>query len=868
MKIKYLQLKNYANIFTAFKSKEISIDFSKSKNKIILFTGPNGSGKTSILSCLHPFATNGNLDVRNDNPLVRVGKDGYKEIHIEDDGNEYIIKHFYTPSKESHSVKSYIIKNGLELNPNGNVTSFKDVVKDELDIEMDYLKLARLGSNVTNFIDLKTTDRKAFMGKILDEVEIYLKYFKKVSNDMREIKSIISHTIDKISKLNITDEEELKNIQRHLKKVLDNYNSQIEVIKNRKSINEYEISKYDTPLVVKENLDIKKKEVSKVFKLLEKKDENDTSIEDCDKKIENLEKRINALDLENRLLTEQKPVLLSRLDKTLEEISDVEKELRKIEDSEEIKDVKFMISSLRERIETRNKENDLVNYKYTFTKKEIEDLVVMLDNCNDILLTTYEFGKEPIKKAISYLESRNNISEYVAEHKNKVFKNKLQACCEYVYREITKRVGNVRPLCNESNSCKVMEFYDEIFDLATEEPDTVIEDDEFVTYTKMAYQNISTIIKNMKSHKDTFEKLPKEIQDMFTLNEIFNRMENLKFLYEKEELYHILTLVTEYELQEEDLLKLNELKQKLSLLEKSLGNTEYLQHRKEDLLSEKDSLEDNIEDISDTLRSYMEELSTYKKECEYLKEIKSALQNKDNLVSELNELVEKYDTLKDLYEKQKMIEKELSCTLYEKNKVEKEYTTNEYRLKSYKELNEELVKYNDIYEEKELIKTSLSSKEGIPLLYIQIYLENIKDITNDLLQIIYDDELYIEDFSITANEFKIPYVTKGTEIKDVCYASQGERSFISLALSFALIYQSISRYNIMLLDEIDSTLDTSNREKFLQILEKQMDMIEGEQIFVISHNNMFNMYPVDIIDTKNKTNADNKLANYIQIKMK
>ena len=39
----------------------------------------------------------------------------------------------------------------------------------------------------------------------------------------------------------------------------------------------------------------------------------------------------------------------------------------------------------------------------------------------------------------------------------------------------------------------------------------------------------------------------------------------------------------------------------------------------------------------------------------------------------------------------------------------------------------------------------------------------------------------------------------------------------------------------------------------------------GEQIFVISHNNMFSMYPVDIIDTANKTDENNKLANYIKI---
>ena len=69
------------------------------------------------------------------------------------------------------TIARMALKPGMVLGE--NVLNYKN----ELDIEMDYLKLARLGSNVTNFIDLKTTERKSFMGKLLDEVDIYLKYF-------------------------------------------------------------------------------------------------------------------------------------------------------------------------------------------------------------------------------------------------------------------------------------------------------------------------------------------------------------------------------------------------------------------------------------------------------------------------------------------------------------------------------------------------------------------------------------------------------------------------------------------------------------------------------------------------------------------
>ena len=45
-------------------------------------------------------------------------------------------------------------------------------------------------------------------------------------------------------------------------------------------------------------------------------------------------------------------------------------------------------------------------------------------------------------------------------------------------------------------------------------------------------------------------------------------------------------------------------------------------------------------------------------------------------------------------------------------------------------------------------------------------------------------------------------------------------------------------------------------------------MVEAEQVFVISHNNMFSMYPVDVINTMNESDVDNRLAHYILIDKK
>jgi DNA repair exonuclease SbcCD ATPase subunit len=156
------------------------------------------------------------------------------------------------------------------------------------------------------------------------------------------------------------------------------------------------------------------------------------------------------------------------------------------------------------------------------------------------------------------------------------------------------------------------------------------------------------------------------------------------------------------------------------------------------------------------------------------------------------------------------------------------------------------------------------------LYYIKNYLGNTAEITNELLDIAYDGQIYIDDFKITPSEFTIPFYNRGTLIKDVKYASQGELSFLSIALSFGLASQTLSKYNIMLLDEIDGPLDIKNRERFIRILENQIDRINSEQNFLITHNDMFSSYPVDILDLgfNSDNNKKYELANYIEITRK
>ena len=64
-----------------------------------------------------------------------------------------------------------------------------------------------------------------------------------------------------------------------------------------------------------------------------------------------------------------------------------------------------------------------------------------------------------------------------------------------------------------------------------------------------------------------------------------------------------------------------------------------------------------------------------------------------------------------------------------------------------------------------------------------------------------------------------------------------------------------ARYNVGLYDEVDSQFDDRNRQKFIPVLEKQLELNNIKQAFVITHNLMFRQYPVDIINMGDLDNS-------------
>ena len=132
MKITYALFENFLMLDSGLGKRKVELDFSNMPNIINVIVGPMGSGKTTILSHLTPSAFVGTLDERNSDPIIIPNKNGLKKIIFLDGDTEYEINHKYIWTKDHHSVKSYISKNGVELNQNGNQGSFKEIVETEL----------------------------------------------------------------------------------------------------------------------------------------------------------------------------------------------------------------------------------------------------------------------------------------------------------------------------------------------------------------------------------------------------------------------------------------------------------------------------------------------------------------------------------------------------------------------------------------------------------------------------------------------------------------------------------------------------------------------------------------------------------------
>ena len=116
MKILKAEFQNFKGLYSGLGKYNVTIDFKNLTNIITVIIGEMGSGKTTILSHLQPWASVGSLDERNSDGIIIEEMNGSKHLIFQEDTDVYDILHQWKWEKDHHSLKSFFKKNGTELN--------------------------------------------------------------------------------------------------------------------------------------------------------------------------------------------------------------------------------------------------------------------------------------------------------------------------------------------------------------------------------------------------------------------------------------------------------------------------------------------------------------------------------------------------------------------------------------------------------------------------------------------------------------------------------------------------------------------------------------------------------------------------------
>lgn len=854
MRIERLKLTNFASIFAGTGKRVVDIDFTKGTNPITLIVGKNGSGKTSLLSNLHPFPYVESIDVRNSQDLILPGEQGRKEMKIVNGDHSYKIDIYYDVDKRGkRTTKCFIWKDNQALNPTGLVRSYYDVLKVEFGIEPSFLRILRLGPNVSDLVSMKASERKDYISTFLQDIDIYTKLYQTIKSESSYVKNqmkVITTNYDSIeSEAELKSGEhalklELIAVDKHLTDCLEDvtkcqYRLDNETLPDDKiqEISDRYWSAQNEVLDEYQKLELSGKwsdygGVGKAYTQL--------SLEK-----ERVQNTIDAKSAEYRLMSDQ-------LFRVANKITDYNNQLFLIASQDSLETIDKTI------LEYETKMKDLVKIDKVNGSSARYSTVNML--WTEIVNTIHENMDVNVlailKREIQYANSVD-----VLDYLTSVINKKLSILSEKIATAKAKdqssiiqgKVLFVPTECKYSKNCPYFTILDKL-KTKTHKQSTSYLNAEFDVYmmaksTIEAYKHIAKTVNNINEFGvDIHIEFPGLLVAILNFDsdyiaKISETIDSLLSAAKDKELYH------EYETKLEELRR-----QRDAIL--TQDSSSFIQKALDAECKELDDLENKVGEIKRVLVE--------------LKESRDGIDEKWEAVSHDYEVYTKYThnqayyiQLKDDYEKarhMKLIRSNMEDQIAHakkaiddleqaRNNLDAKLKDIYYKLKSKQDLEAQITSVQKRYEMVELVRESLSSTKGIPLIFIQLYLKNIQILANNIIHEMFGDSISLLDFTITDKEFSMPYMVNGMEIMDVSYSSQGERTTIVMALSFALLQQFMGKYNILLLDEVDSALYKDNRQKFIKILEDQMKRIGCEQAFLITHNALFENYPVNIIET-------------------
>lgn len=886
MKYKWIELQGYAGIFNGMNLTNIKIDFTQCKTNKILIKGDNGSGKSTLVNAINPNPDGGDCFIP--------GAEARKNLCLTNNGIDYVIRYIHPVNQNGVRgvTKAYIAKtiNGqlVELNPNGNVTSCKDIIYDEFNLDNNFISLSKLSSENRGLVDNRPSDRKRIVNSILNIVEVYNGIYKKISKKVSSLKHLMNTITYKINSLGdkIKLDAELKNTEESIAKLEIEKNKTIEAIALTKlRIDEYltilRSNNYDAIVTELNELSTHNKVLRQKIqtKITDFKIKDINSVESF---LEYLQRQIIILENNIANLKENNVSLLSQREIEFNDLKNKQERLQSLQNEYNYIDIKRIIEESTKIVdEYTDTINNMGLKNLNITKEEFNSAMESLRYLKDLsmnLSSTYHYNE--LEFVIHNFEYVINELAKTDKIKQEIESLKLQK--DQMSKQITvyeSKQDLINELNNRPDNCKIdtcpyiesalkasyeypreelERYYNEFNSLETEINDKTRYLDKLNIFREIVMK-ISSIKRELDSKMNFIRKLPvrEDFKETF-----LERIINCDSFSDIDNLYRYIdcgNIIEQYKLA---LLQLEKYQSeyklyetKNSIIQSMIQDIEYLTNKTNSMA---DEIENNNKQVSENNLKLQEMKNIETKISLLISQINNDLKPSEERELKLKQIKEQIDaSTTELNDLQDNLYK-LNDILASANNNIKILNSNKeeitHKLLQLDEYNKELEQYRVEYTKLEKIKYYSSPSTGIQTLFIQLYMNKILSNVNTLLSLLFNGEFVIQPFIINENEFRIPCMGSGLLHDDISSMSTAQKSMISMILSFAMLYQSSTSYNIIMLDEIDGGLDTSNRGMFIELLDNLMNMLNCEQCFMISHNNELNTALCDIIVLKNTSN--------------
>ena len=382
--------------------------------------------------------------------------------------------------------------------------------------------------------------------------------------------------------------------------------------------------------------------------------------------------------------------------------------------------------------------------------------------------------------------------------------------------------------------------------------------DDMERYEKLSQISISirNIIRYINSNKAILDKLPNG--DIFGNIDLFlDKLVAGSTFNEINDLYSYVDRANVFELYKADKSRLEKLESEYKIYKSKNQIIEDIQHDIDTINEKLNAVTKDIEEYQSKISEYTTTISKNKETISVVESILDKYINRDSKAKDLHELEvrlqEISNSVKAIEDAIKSINNIKSRITDIDNELNPSTETRDkmrFSLDRLKEYKEELSKYQTNYDLIELIKKySSPTKGGIQNLFIQVYMGQTLNIANSLLRMLFNGTLVLDDYVINDKEFRIPCKSLESPIvnDDISSCSTAQKCMISMILSFSLLQQASTEYNIIRLDEIDGVLDQANRAMFITVLQKIMDILNVENCIMISHSSEAILDDADII---------------------